>query len=363
MSSAAGVRAPEVEAALEAIAAGAGALDAEPGFPEPAMAELAAAGALAVTVPMGSNDGRPLPRAREWALVRAVARADGSVGRIYDGHLNAVERLAALAPEPLRSAELAAVARSELRLGTWGADPRPGEGEPARLDGDGPEPRLHGVKTFCSGAGGVQRALVLARGPDGGGPPRLAYVDLGEGVRVDRSWFRGMGLRASESHRVVFDGARVLALLGDPGELAREPLFSRDALRTAASWAGMADTAVAAALDGLAERGAPTQLEALAAGRIGIAATAIDLWLDEATRRADADPASSLLSLSIQTREAIAAACRTILDEAARALGSTPFACSGALDRSRRDLELFLLQHRLDPLVACEGARAVEERG
>jgi hypothetical protein len=66
-------------------------------------------------------------------VLRAVARADGSVGRILDGHFNGVERLSLLAPEPLRSAELEAVAAGELRLGVWGADPIPGEGEPARL--------------------------------------------------------------------------------------------------------------------------------------------------------------------------------------------------------------------------------------
>lgn len=357
-------RAVELDAALEAIAAGAERLDAEPRFPELAMRALADADALGAELPREAVPDPPPSRAREWDLVRAVARADGSVGRIFDGHLNAVERVAALAPEPLRSRELEGVASGELWLGTWGADPRPGEGEPARLDREGPgaESRLRGVKTFCSGAGGLQRALVLARGPDRAGPPRLAYVDLADGVEVDRSWYRGMGLRASESHRVVFHDARVLAVLGEPGELSREPLFSRDALRTAASWAGMADTAVEAALDGLAGRGAPTQLEALAAGRIRIAATAIDLWLSEAARRADADPAAGMASFSIQAREAIAAACRAILDEAARALGSTPFARSGPLDRARRDLELFLLQHRLDPLVAREGARLVEER-
>ena len=42
-----------------------------------------------------------------------------------------------------------------------------------------------------------------------------------------------------------FRGARVLAVLGGPGELSREPWFGRDAIRTAASWAGVADSAAA----------------------------------------------------------------------------------------------------------------------
>ena len=50
------------------------------------------------------------------------------------------------------------------------------------------------------------------------------------------------------------------------------------------------------------------------------------------------------------------------MDEAARACGSHPFATGGELDRARRDLELFLLQHRLDPALAAAGARALDAR-
>ena len=48
------------------------------------------------------------------------------------------------------------------------------------------------------------------------------------------------------------------------------------------------------------------------------------------------------------------------LDEAARACGSRPFAVAGPLDRARRDLELFLLQHRLEPALARAGREAIQ---
>ena len=337
---------------LEAIARGAAALDADPAFPEAAFELLAADGALALT----AGDRHP-GRAREWAAVRAVARADGSVGRIFEGHLNGVERIAVAAPEPLRSAELAAVREGRLRLGVWGADPAAGEGEPARLVETGAGLALAGEKVFCSGAGGLQRALVLARGGEPG-PPSLVYVDLAD-VEIDRTWYRAGGMRASESHRVRFHEEPVLAVLGAPGELGREPWFSRDAIRTAAAWAGMADAAADAALADLAARGEPDDLRALGAGRIVTARATIDRWLEHAAARADEDPEADLRSLSVQLREAIAGAARTLLDEAARACGSRPFATGGALDRARRDLELFVLQHRLDPMVARIGREAL----
>jgi alkylation response protein AidB-like acyl-CoA dehydrogenase len=339
--------------ALEEVAAGALHRDAHPSYPREPFGTLAEAGALALNLP--GRDGEAASSfAEELATVRAVARADGSVGRIYDGHLNGVERLGLLADEPLRSEELARVEAGELILGVWGADPLPAEGEPARLDSSGE--RLHGVKVFCSGAGGVDRALVNVRRADGSGPPLLAYLDLSEDVEVDREWFRGAGMRASESHRVVFEGTPVLAVLGEPGELSRQPWFSRDGIRTAATWAGVLDSAIADALATLRAKPARGQLEELAVGRMLAEQAALDLWLAEAGRRAES---AVDLAFSVSLREAIAAGARRALDEAARACGSRPFAVGSALDRARRDLEIFLLQHRLDPLVARVGGGAL----
>jgi hypothetical protein len=306
---------------LHEIAAGAAALDAEPAFPRAAFAALHEAGALEF----------PRTRAEEWAMVRAVAKADGSVGRLYEGHLNAVERLALHGIEP------------EGRLGVWGADPAPGEGEPARLEDGG----VHGVKVFCSGAGGLDGALVTVR--DGDAPqPLLAYVDLSD-VEVDRTWYRAGGMRASESHRVVFHGAPVLAILGEPGELTRQPWFATDAIRTAAAWAGIADAAADAALHDLASKPEVDDLRALAAGRIAVATASIDRWFEHAAVGEDLPETSILL------RAGVADAGTTIIGEGARATGSRPFATGTAFDRARRDFELFVLQHRLDPLVARLG--------
>src|SRR5581483_11235101 len=82
-----------MEAALSRIQQGAGERDHEtpPRFPGDAFALLREAGALSFNAHPGER--RP-PADLELSLVRRVAAADGSVGRIFDGHLNAVERLA-----------------------------------------------------------------------------------------------------------------------------------------------------------------------------------------------------------------------------------------------------------------------------
>jgi len=359
----------DFDAVLVQISEGAAGRDAAPAFPHRPFKALSEAGLLALPVPKPRRSrGRRASFAEEWPILRAVAKADGSVGRIFDGHLNAVERVSVLAPEPLRMRELEAVASGELILGVWGADPIPGEGPPARIVETESGRVLEGVKTFCSGSTSLDRALVAVRGTDGtSGPPLLAYVDLrGGGFEVDRTWFQGSGMRASESHRVVFRGAKVLAVLGEPGELIREPYFSRDAIRTAMTWAGIGDLAVDAALEILAAKSRdrePDEVVSLAAGKMLAAQKTLDRWLEYAAREADADPEKSLAGFSTELRAAVAACCREILDEAARACGSHPFATASPLDRARRDLELFLLQHRLEPALVRTGRRAITERG
>jgi alkylation response protein AidB-like acyl-CoA dehydrogenase len=359
----------DFDAVLVQICEGAAVRDADPAFPHQAFRALSEAGLLALPVPNPPGTrGRRTSFGEEWRILRAVAEADGSVGRIFDGHLNAIERVSVLAPEPLRTRELEAVAAGELLLGVWGADPVPGEGPPACIVETESGPVLKGVKTFCSGSTGLDKALVAVRRAEGTlGPPLLAYVDLkGGGLEVDRAWFRGSGMRSSESHRVVFRGARVLAVLGEPGELVREPYFARDAIRTAVTWAGIADLAVDATLETLAAKSAyrePDDIVSLAAGRMLSTQKTIDRWLEHAAREADADPEKSLASFSTELRATVAASCRKLLDEAANACGSHPFAIASPLDRARRDLEFFLLQHRLEPSLVRAGRRAITKHG
>ncbi|MGH3085828.1 MAG: hypothetical protein ACRDSJ_00750 [Rubrobacteraceae bacterium] len=358
------VSSPRLAEALSKISAGAAERDAHPVFPHGPFEKLAGLGVLALPVPDAERSRRS-SFAEEWEVLRAVAGAEGSVGRVLDGHFNGVERLSLLAPEPLRSEELEAVEAGELLLGVWGADPIPGEGEPAKLVRQGGEPFVEGTKTFCSGATGVDRALVLVRGAEPG-PPHLVYVDAFDGVEVDEDWFRGSGMKASCSYRVVFHGAPALAVLGEPGEIAREPYFGRDAVRTAVTWVGVADAVVESALETLAARSGardPDDIESLAAGKMLTAQATMDRWLEHATRLADeASPHTPMTPFSVKLREAVASACREVMDEAARACGSRPFAAGDALDRASRDLQIFLLQHRLEPLLAKVGRRAIEER-
>jgi alkylation response protein AidB-like acyl-CoA dehydrogenase len=347
--------------ALARIFARARELDMAPRLPRENLEDLRAAGMLQLPA-----DRSEVSLRGEIELVRALAGADASTARIFDGHLNGVERLALSAPAELREAELEGVACGELVLGVWGADPAPGEGEPARVvrEHDG-SLVLRGVKTFCSGAGGVQRALVVVREGSESTPPvapggrRLAYVDTSAGMKIDREWYRASGLRCSESHRVEFAGAPVLALLGGENELVRQPWFARDGVRTAATWAGIADGIYRAAQSAFGER-APDEHQARALGKMRVSRATIDRWLRYAGERLDDPGVEDPAGVATECRAAIIDASRTIAEEAAQACGSRSLIAGDALDRGRRDLDLFLLQHRLDPQLAKLGRATLD---
>jgi alkylation response protein AidB-like acyl-CoA dehydrogenase len=340
--------------ALEQIAARATALDAQPRFPTENIDSLRAAGVLQF-----AGERARCGLSEEISLVRAVARSDGSTARILDGHFNAVERVSLAADGELRERELDAVRRGELLLGVWGADPAPDEGIPASIETDAHgSPVLRGVKTFCSGAGGVQRALVLAREPSGA--RRVAYIDTGSGLQIDRSWYRASGLRASESHRVEFRNTPIIALLGGADELTREPYFSRDAVRTAATWAGLSDSIFDATVAELRAM-EPDDVRAHGVGRMQVARSAIDCWLEHAAIELGEPVLSSApATVAIECRVAIAQAAREIAGLAAQLCGSRALISGAVLDRARRDVDLFLLQHRLDARLVGLGRAAIE---
>jgi alkylation response protein AidB-like acyl-CoA dehydrogenase len=338
--------------ALEGIASHAGELDRNPRFPRESFDLLRGAGIL-----QRAGARQRCELGWEIAVVRSVAAADASSARILDGHFNGAERLALCAPEELRSRELDGVARGELLIGVWGADPGPGEGPPARIEQSARGGlMLRGVKTFCSGAGGVQRALVVAR--DERGARRLAYVDVTHGTWVDRSWYVASGLRSSESHRVEFRDAPVLALLGGEDELLREPWLARDSVRSAGTWAGLADCILRETVSTLGETAEEVRLHAV--GSMRVAQGTIDRWLEHSARSLeDPQDGEAARTLAGECRVALAGAARLIAAEAARVCGSRALVGGGTLDRARRDLDLFLLQHRLDPKLVEIGTRTL----
>jgi alkylation response protein AidB-like acyl-CoA dehydrogenase len=332
----------------ETIARHAAERDADGAFPREAFAELAALGLLS-DPPVEDGAMRPLLR-----LLAAVGRADLSVGRIYEGHVNACWLIGRHAT-PAQREHYAGIAGRGGTFGVWNTD---APNDPLRLEAG----RLAGKKTFASGAGGLSHAIVTVTEKEG----RRMIVVPTRGLPVDRSWWRPLGMRASGSHVVDMTGLVVEPswFLGGPDDYIRQPWFSAGAIRFLAVQVGGMHAvfdAAAAHLRATGRADNPHQSHRLA--RMGVAVESGYLWLGRAAdawsaAAADAPadaPERYLEATANGARLAVETAAMTVLEEAEKAIGAAGMIAPHPFERLMRDMRTYLRQPNPDGAAAAFG--------
>jgi len=163
-------------------------------------------------------------------ILYAVGRRDLPLGRLFEGHVDAMQIVLRYAGAATAQAALEK-AESGGTFGVWNAEL---VGEPLRLE----RGRLSGGKSYASGAGLLSHALVTADSAEG---RQLILIDLGRAPpQIDRGWWKTVGMRRSETHIVRWWDVPIgeIDLVGKPSDYVREPWFSGGALRFVAVQAG-----------------------------------------------------------------------------------------------------------------------------
>lgn len=350
-------------AAARAVAAGAarraGRHDHDGGFPAEDVAELARVGLLAAPVPR-RDGGAGLGEEPDGATLRAVLTRIGAgslaLGRVYEGHVNAVQLVARFASGEARNTLLADAAQGHL-FGVWNTEP-PGQG--LKIDGADGTRVLRGVKTFASGAGFVTRALVTAQPAAPGS--QMIVVALEPGERADLSAWRAQGMRASATGTVDFTGlgADRFTPVGAPDDYQAQPHFSGGAWRFLAVQLGGLEALLDAWRGHLVATGRgedPHQLARLGEGVI--AAETARLWVARAAAIVgeEGDPDGIIAYVNL-ARLAVERAGLDLLERAQRSVGLQGFLRDHPLERLTRDLATYLRQPGPDRALT-EGARHV----
>lgn len=352
-----------LRALLPGIAARAATLDADGCFPAHDIAGLAEAGLLAATLPsalggagLGTEPAGALPLAR---VLRLIGRASLPLGRLYEGHVNAL-RLALRDGTAAQRAAAARDARAGLLFAVWNTE-APGD-PPLALHPAGPGRwRLEGRKVLCSGAGHVPRALVTARpGGDPAQPARMVLLDLPpDGSRADLAPWTAQGMRASATGAMEFSGIEIdeAALIGPPGAYLRQPDFSAGAWRFAAVQLGGAE-ALAEALRAQHRRsgrgGDPHQ--AARFGEVAIALETARLWVQAAAERAEAAVPDAADTYTNLARNAVEQAAMSLLALVQRSVGLGAFLRPAPMERIARDLATYLRQPAPDRALTAAAA-------
>ena len=329
------------EAALRAIAARADAADRGCASLDRDLAALRDAGLLEALeracLPGGDT-------AAAVALLRRLGRVSLPVGRLVEGHLNAL-RLVAVYGTPDQRARVGVQGGQVAPvLGVWGADGAP----PVRIaETVGSRLRLTGSKRFCSGLGIVSRAVVTAA--DATGAPQMVLADVRDPARADPGDWQVSGMRATLSGGFDFEG--VLAEpLGAPGDFLREPHFEGGIWRYLALKTGAIEAlaeAVRARIAGKPEGGG--ELDQARLMKAVAAAHTARMWTEAAAAAAEAPGADAgAIPLVLTARESVEGCAQEVLGIADRALGTAGFRQGCPADLLRRDLSFYLRQADLD---------------
>ena len=328
------------------IYARAGQVDEAAAYPADDIAELAAAGLLRACLPPGlggvglGHGADSTDALRE--ILTTIGGASLTVGRLYEGHVNAVKLVATYAPAvlPLLGCEIAAGRPS----GVWNAERGDGLGA-VRSDGGW---RLSGNKIHCSGSGSIRRPVVTATVGHEGSLMMLPEVTPD---RVDLSVWRAAGMRGTATGTVDFTGLVVpdAAVIGKPGDYYRSPLFSAGAWRVIAVQLGGLAMVMKLHAEKLNLRGGDDPVLRARLTRAGTAYETARLIVREAAGRAESggDPAAidAYVDLARGGFEELALTC---IEATRRNVGLSCFIAPDPLDRVLRDLETYLRQPFLD---------------
>lgn len=308
----------------------------------------------ALSVGLADSHGVPrCGRREECDRLRAAGAADLAWGRLFEGHVNALQLIGRLG-DPRRRARAARDVRDGCLFGVWNTQAADGV-RIARMDGEGVT--LAGRKTFASGAGRVARALITAAWPDGSS--QLVVVPMDRVVTtIDRSFWRPYGMEDSDSFAVAFDGVRLerADLLGEPGDYERSPWFTAGASRFVAVQTGGIERLVndfGAFLRRREQHEDPIALTRF--GECVIAAQTALLWTKacaDAWMRYDDGPtetAEGALLITVDAaRSAVERCALDVAERVERGVGARGLLETEPFARRLRDLRMYLRQPAID---------------
>ncbi|GLS46818.1 acyl-CoA dehydrogenase family protein [Methylobacterium brachythecii] len=329
-------------------------LDCHDAFPTKAFEHFRERGLLTAPLPVELG-GSDLCEASETAALRdvlyLVGRSSLVLGRLYEGHVNALALALRYGNAETRR-QVSADAKAGHLFGVWNTEPATGGLSMTRHGG---VLELADSKCFASGAGHVTRPLVTARIEDG--RRLMLIVPLEPGVRAETKSWRAQGMRATATGTVDFSGLQldVGAVVGEPDDYLRQPFFSCGAWRFLAVQCG----GIAAVFEALRThlvntgRGGDPHQRA----RLGEAATRVEtarLFVARAAETAavaEADPEAAIAYVNL-ARGAVERCGLDVIELAQRSVGLSGFLETHPLEQRIRDLATYLRQPAPDHALA-----------
>ncbi len=337
------------------------------GFPHQEFDWLAAAGLLEVVLPKQPLSFQQQNTASLLQLLKLAGKGNLSVGRIYEGHINALYLIHLFARQTQKKNWYDTLQQSKHIFGVWNTEAQDGVSIIKQPDGSY---MLKGAKTFCSGASWVTRPIVPGKliGEDGthlGWQMCILPMEKVHQEAIDPSFWKPMGMKSSVSYKISFEGITLTEddLLGKPNDYHQQPHFSGGAIRFAAVQLGGAEAIFDATrhyLQTLNRTDDPYQKMRL--GEMAILIETGNLWLRQAGEQADQhSEEDATINYANMTRTAIEKICIEIMQLAERCVGARGLLQPHPFSRLHADLTTYLRQPAPDAALAQVGHYVTHE--
>lgn len=337
----------------------------EQGFPHREIDALREAGLFAITLPGEALDQRAGITPGLLHLLRIIGRGNLAVGRIYEGHVNALYLIHLYGTDEQRH-RYYAEARAGHLFGVWNTEMADG----IHLHRSTEKITVNGSKSFCSGSTYVTRPLITGVLHTDGEEEegwQMCIVPLNEhDVPVDESFWRPAGMRRSVSYKLDFSGIplREDELLGRPGEYTRQPHFSGGAVRFAAVQLGGAEALLDATRDFLRQLGRTGDgYQRTRVGRMAIQVQTGKLWLDSIQTISPASRvrAKEIINHANMLRTVVLNICEECLQLSAHSVGARGMLEPHPFGRLHADLTMYLRQPAPDATLEAVGQHYLDD--
>lgn len=287
-------------------------------------------------------DRLPLPGSghtlERFQRLAEVGGHDLGLCKLFEGHTDALAIIEQLGGSPTPGST----------WGMWAAEPPQAK---VKVSPVGHMVALHGRKAWCSGAAVLSHALLTAWDADD--QQQLVAVALDQpGVTITEQGWQAVGMAATGSVEVLFDGAEAQAI-GNPGDYLQRPGFWQGGIGIAACWYGAARQIAETLRRQCGQRPEPHALAHL--GAVDSALQAAADVLRFSALHIDAHPEDNAELLARRARAVVEQSAEQVMHEVGRALGAGPFCKDRHFARLSADLPVFLRQSHAERDLAALG--------
>jgi len=308
-----------------------------------------------------------------WMMTKEIAKADLSLARCWEGHVNSLVLLDGMCTDEQRARWFKGVVEHGDKWVAWSGEPqarKPGETtrfgtNVEKVDGGYV---VTGNKVFSTSAGGAQWAILLVNTAGPGGVRHtsasldtqlLMACDLADPtVEIDGSWWDPIGMRATVSYLVNFRRTFIpdANLIGYPGQYIKEGWQTCFIPHYAATFLGAAEAAYDYAFEYVtAQNKSEDPYVQHHIGQMSVNVETAHLWLRHVARLWETARYEEAQIAGSRARHVVEHLAEETVKHCIRACGARCLNRPSALERIYRDLSFYVRHDNDDQILAMIG--------